>query len=81
MESENVRTINQLYEVPMSEMTQEELDIWLEYKCSLAARDAAYEARNLATSIHLQSVAEVYGNKADDILSTMKRKLEEKRNG
>lgn len=69
------RDINKLLELSYSEMTNKEIDILMGYKCNLAARDAAYEARQEAFAAHIESLKQANAeitNRAKEILENWK---------
>lgn len=72
MEEAKCRTVDELVNVPKAEMTEEELNLWIEYQMSIAARDAAYEERNRVMTAYLESIAKVHGENAERIMDYLR---------
>lgn len=67
------RTINELIDLPYSEMTEEEIALVVEFKAAVKARDAEHEARMSALHDALAEQTEIHRVMAD----TAQAKLED----
>lgn len=64
-EPEKIRDINDLIDLPYSEMTEEEIERVVEYKAEIKARDAEHKARMDALHETMQENIAIHRNMAE----------------
>lgn len=71
MESTEPRTIDQLIDLPYSEMTEEEIELVVNYKAEVKARDESYQAQIDAVNEAMQTMIQANQEIADANNSTL----------
>lgn len=71
MAESEIRSINELIDLPYSEMTEEEIAYVIDYKAEIKARDEAYQARMDALKAHCEEVKAIHKQIADNAQATL----------
>lgn len=66
MSETNTRTIDELIDLPYSEMSEDEISLVVEWKAAIKARDAEYEQRMKMLSEKLDEIRDIHLQTAHD---------------
>lgn len=78
-ETNEPRGINELIDLPYSEMTEEEISIVIEWKAANKARDDAYRESINAINERTRQLAEIAKNESEKHISALKQMQEQSR--
>ena len=77
MEEGKTRSIDELADLPYSEMTEEEIELMVEFRATIKARDTAYTEAMNALRAHNNEMIEIAQKESEAAKSALKKLVEQ----